>query len=65
MVKVALGYIKQRGYKTEDGIEKKINEILMGMEQGNLDRMITAIDEAIAKCDKRDDNKKIIISADF
>ena len=65
MVKVAMGYIKQRAYKADPALENKINDILMGMEQGNLDRMIGAIDEAIAKCDKRDDNKKTIIPADF
>ena len=65
MVKVALGYIKQRAYKADPALENKINDILMGMEQGNLDRMIAAIDEAIAKCDKRDDNKKTIIPKDF
>ena len=65
MVKVAMGYIKQRAYKADPALENKINDILMGMEQGNLDRMIGAIDEAIVKCDKRDDNKKTIIPADF
>jgi hypothetical protein len=69
MVEVAKGYIEQRGYKFSEDVPKKISDILMGMEAGNLDRMITAIDEAIVKCDKREKaanaEKKTVMPEDF
>ena len=57
MTKIALEYIKQRGYKASSDVENKINNVLMGMEAGNLDRLIGVIDEAINKSDKRDDKR--------
>ena len=69
MVEVAKGYIKQRGYKYSDDVVKKISDMLMGMEAGNLDRMIAAIDEALIKCDKREkaanSEKKTVMPEDF
>ena len=69
MVKVASGYIKQRGYRSSADVESKISNLLMGMEVGNLDRMIAAIDEAIANCDKREkaanSEKKALSPEDF
>ena len=65
MVKVALGYIEQRAYKASDDLPGKIENILMGMEAGNLDRMIAAIDDAIAKCDANDKSSKLLTPKDF
>ena len=44
--------------------------MLMAMESGNIDRMIKAIDDAMAKCEDREKtkgiaNKKYLLGEDF
>ena len=65
MLEVAKGYIKQRGFKAADDVEPKIEQLLMGMEQGNLDRMISTIDAALAKTEQRDAKSMIVRADDF
>ena len=65
MLNVAKGYITQNGYKAAEDVPSKIESLLMGMEQGNLDRMITAIDKAIENAAKRDPDNKMLIVKDF
>ena len=66
---IALGYMMQRGYLSGDDVSEKLRNIIMGMEDGNLDRLIQTLDEAIARCDEREKSAgkddKIIIAEDF
>lgn len=70
MIAIGKGYISQRGFKAEDSIDGVIRNMLMAMESGNIDRMIKAIDDAMAKCEDREKtkgiaNKKYLLGEDF
>jgi hypothetical protein len=70
MIQIAMGYIKQRGFKAEDSVEAKIKNMLLAMESGNIDRMIKAVDDAMLRCENREKadgttNLKRLLSEDF
>ena len=66
---IAIGYLMQRGYLSGDNVAEKLKNLILAMEDGNLDRLITNLDEAIAKCDEREKKAgkedKIILAEDF
>ena len=69
MVNIAKGYVEQRNFKTDSDFEGVIKNLLMTMESGNIDRMLKAVDDAIAKCEEREKakgiNDKKLLAADF
>jgi len=70
MIAIAKGYISQRGFKAEDSIDGTIRSLLMAMESGNVDRMLKAIDDAMLKCEDREQakslsGKKYLLAEDF
>ena len=70
MIRIAKAYAKQRGYRSGDNVEGKLKNVLMAMESGNVDRLITNVDEAIVRCDNREKadgvtNKKLLLAEDF
>ena len=48
------GYIKEKGYKADKAVSDKLKDSLKSMEEGNIDRFIKLIDDAMEKCDKRE-----------
>ena len=58
-------YIIEKGYKYEDGIDGNIKNVLMAMESGNIDRLLTAIDEAIERADARNAEAKKVMKTDI
>ncbi|MCR5213595.1 MAG: hypothetical protein K6E10_04205 [Eubacterium sp.] len=54
MMHLARGYVKEKGYKADKSVFDKLKASLKTMEEGNIDRFITRIDEVIEKCDKRE-----------
>ena len=65
MSKVALAYIENRGFKYIADVKNKLESLIMGMETGNLDRLIKEVDTALDKASKRDKEKKKVIPEDF
>ena len=69
MVIIAMGYIIQLGYQTDDSVAGILNNIIMAMETGNIDRMLKVVDDALLKCDAREQAsgavKKILSGVDF
>ncbi|MCR5104288.1 MAG: hypothetical protein K6B68_07520 [Eubacterium sp.] len=57
MMHLAKGYVKERGYKAEKQVFDRFKNALKSMEEGNIDRFIKYIDEAIERCDKRESAK--------
>ena len=61
MVDVAECYVEEKGFKLESGADASIKNILMGMESGNIDRLLTAMDSAMAAAESRDPiDKKVL-----
>ena len=61
MVDVAECYVEEKGFKLESGADASIKNILMGMESGNIDRLLTAMDSAMAAAETRDPiDKKVL-----
>jgi hypothetical protein len=54
MVHIGRGYIKEKGYKADKAVSDKLKDSLKSMEEGNIDRFIKLIDDAMEKCDKRE-----------
>ena len=54
MMHLARGYVKEKGYKADKSVYDKMKNSLKSMEEGNIDRFIKFIDDAIEKCDKRE-----------
>ena len=54
MMHLARGYVKEKGYKADKSVYDKMKNALKSMEEGNIDRFIKFIDDAIEKCDKRE-----------
>ena len=65
MIVIAKEYIIEKGYKYEDGIDGNIKNVLMAMESGNIDRLLTAIDEAIERADARNAEAKKVMKTDI
>ncbi len=65
MIVIAKEYIIEKGYKYEDGIDGNIKNVLMAMESGNVDRLLTAIDEAIERADARNAEAKKVMKTDI
>ncbi len=64
MAKVANKYIEMKGFKKAEDVDGTLENALMGMESGNLDRMLDAIDSAFEKSAARDSNQ-ILRAEDF
>ena len=61
MVNVAECYVDEKGFKLESGADASIKNILMGMESGNIDRLLGAMDNAMAAAETRDPiDKKVL-----
>ena len=60
-----LKYIIEKGYKYEDGIEGNIKNLLLAMETGNIDRLLTAVDEAMERADARNPEAKKVMKTDI
>ena len=61
MVNVAECYADEKGFKLESGADSAIKNLLMGMESGNVDRLLGAMDDAMKKAETRDPiDKKIL-----
>ena len=60
MIHLARGYVKEKGYKADKYVYEKLKNYLKGMEEGNIDRFIQKLDDTMANCDKRGDDKAII-----
>ena len=58
-------YIIEKGYKYEDGIEGNIKNLLLAMETGNIDRLLTAVDEAMERADARNPEAKKVMKTDI
>ena len=54
MINVAECYVEEKGFKLESGADSSIKNVLMGMETGNVDRLLGAMDEAMNKAETRD-----------
>ena len=65
MADVAMVYISNRLFKASDEVKRKLEGIIMGMETGNLDRLIGVVDKAIEKAEKRDPEKRRVVPDDF
>ena len=46
-------------------VKNKLDNLIMGMETGNLDRLIKEVDSALEKASKRDNEKKKVTPEDF
>ena len=57
--------IIEKGYKYEDGIEGNIKNLLLAMETGNIDRLLTAVDEAMERADARNPEAKKVMKTDI
>ena len=55
MMHLARGYVKEKGYKADKQVFDRFKNALKTMEEGNIDRFIKYIDDAIEKCDKREE----------
>lgn len=55
MMHLAKGYVKERGYKADKQVFDRFKNSLKSMEEGNIDRFIKFIDDAIERCDKREE----------
>ncbi len=64
MMTIAKEYFIEKGYSFEEGIEGNIKNVLMAIESGNVDRLITAMDEAIARADARNAEAKKVLKTD-
>uniref|UniRef100_UPI003FF1053A hypothetical protein n=1 Tax=Coprococcus sp. TaxID=2049024 RepID=UPI003FF1053A len=62
---IANEYVIDKGYKYEDGIEGNIKNVLLAMETGNIDRLLTAIDEAMERADARNPEAKKVMKTDI
>ena len=66
---IAIGYMMQRGYIAGEDLSGKLKNLILAMEDGNLDRLITNLDEAIVRCDEREKkagiSDKIIMAQDI
>ena len=61
MVNVAECYIEEKGFKLESGADAAIKNALLGMESGNIDRLLGAMDEAMKAAETRDPiDKKVL-----
>ena len=69
MIQIGLKYISERGYTASGEVEGKLKNVLMGMEVGNLDRLVAAVDAAIDNTDKREkengSTKRVVEASDF
>ena len=70
MIGIGKGYCVQRGYMIAENLESKLSNILLAMEVGNIDRLMKAVDDAIARCDAREKasgtpDKRLLIPEDF
>lgn len=69
MVIIAMGFIIQRGYQTDDSVSGILNSTIMAMETGNVDRMLKVVEDALLKCEAREKatgiDKKILSGVDF
>ena len=70
MIGIGKGYCVQRGYRIAENLESKLSNILLAMEVGNIDRLMKAVDDAIARCDNREKadgtpDKHLLIPEDF
>ena len=65
MIVIAKEYIIEKGYKYEDGIEGNIKNLLLAMETGNIDRLLTAVDEAMERADARNPEAKKVMKTDI
>ena len=54
MMHLAKGYVRERGYKADKQVFDRFKNALKSMEEGNIDRFIKFIDDAIERCDKRE-----------
>lgn len=59
MIRLAKGYVKEKGYEADKPVFDRLKESLKGMEEGNIDRFVAHIDEAMAKCDQRGGDKTL------
>ena len=52
-----------------DDMMDKLHNLILAMEEGNLDRLIANLDEAIGKCDEREKkagkDDKVVLAEDF
>ena len=65
MVDIAKGYMSEKGYKPESGMSGTIKNLLMSMETGNIDRLLKAVDDGIARAEARDPLSKKLLKADI
>ena len=65
MIVIAKEYIIEKGYKYEDGIEGNIKNLLLAMETGNIDRLLTAVDEAMERADARNPEAMKVMKTDI
>ena len=70
MIGIGKGYCVQRGYMIAENLESKLSNLLLAMEVGNIDRLMKAVDDAIARCDAREKasgtpDKRLLIPEDF
>lgn len=56
MMHLAKGYVREREYKADKQVFDRFKNALKSMEEGNIDRFIKYIDEAIERCDKREES---------
>jgi hypothetical protein len=65
MIDIAKGYAEEKGFKLEKGADASIKNALMAMESGNIDRLLTTMDEAMTAAEGRDPLDKKILKNDI
>ncbi len=70
---IAQNYIKQLGYEADSRALSKLKNLMLGVEDGNLDRVIKMVDGAISRAEDRafrelgsgSSDQKILLDSDF
>ena len=71
---IAQNYIKQLGYEADGRALSKLKNLMLGVEDGNLDRVLKMINEAVGRAEERTiqglgssdaSDKKVLLESDF
>ncbi len=70
MMNIANGYIAQRNFKAADDVKGKLKNMLLAMEDGNIDRLLKAVEDAMIRCENREKadgttNLRLLLAEDF
>jgi hypothetical protein len=70
---IAQNHIRQMGYEADSKALSKLKNLMLGVEEGNLDRVLKMVDDAIGKAEDRmfrelgsgSTEQKILLDSDF